>query len=504
MAFLFQVEGVGRLRSGFSVLRKMRASGCRTLTSPIIPAHASYTSSTLCGLSRLTMQEDPFKNPPQSEAEATFADYFHDPDAVADSAVAWQLESNGALLDAVRLLFQGTSALAQLRLWALLTLVGQGKAFLSREELGSLYYALRPEAADAVIKRFRDASLLSWDESQRQYGLTPLAQQVSALLASLAQPVEDELAGLLSQVVGADQLGTLQGNQVHMLQAQLVRLHHEFSDAIASGSEFRLREARKRYDRAARLIDRASSAITTIISNARGERALEQAARALGLAQSRLLAMASQFNRALQQVDRQRVTLGTTGITSTDVKRWLQTQPQLDQLSKSALHSPVALAVLAPHEMLDVTEAEFERDRPGALRDEPLPAAQAAPVGDLTAVALPQELGALSNLLAQWGLDHASETTDGNPAMPRPVHAALLADVDGAAVRYAQVAYRAQLLPLLGDAQAQDLPGATGDLARQPWRVQWHTDLTALEHPAVTHLSSGQLEHASATTPKQP
>ena len=26
----------------------------------------------------------------------------------------------------------------------------------------------------------------------------------------------------------------------------------------------------------------------------------------------------------LQQVDRQRVTLGTTGITSTDVKRWLQ------------------------------------------------------------------------------------------------------------------------------------------------------------------------------------
>ena len=120
------------------------------------------------------------------------------------------------------------------------------------------------------------------------------------------------------------------------------------------------------------------------------------------------------------------------------------------------------------------------------------------------AVALPQELGALSNLLAQWGLDRASETTDGNPAMPRPVHAALLADVDGAAVRYAQVAYRAQLLPLLGDAQAQDLPGATGDLARQPWRVQWHTDLTALEHPAVTHLSSGQLEHSSATTPKQP
>lgn len=450
------------------------------------------------------MQEDHIKNSTQSEADTTFVDYFHDPDAVADSVVAWQLESNGAQLDAVRLLFQGTVALARLRLWALFILVGQGKAFLSREELDSLYYALRPEAADAVIKRFRDAALLNWDESQRQYGVTPLAQQVSGLLASLAQPADDELAGLLSQVVGADQLGTLQGNQVHMLQAQLVRLHHEFSDAIASGSEFRLREARKRYDRAARLIDRASNAITAIISNARGEHALEQTARALGLAQSRLLAMASQFNRALQQVDRQRVTLGTTGITSTDVKRWLQTQIQLDQLCEAALHTPVALAVLAPHEMLDVAEAEFERDRPGVVSDEPLPKPQVAPVGDLTAVALPKELGALSNLLVQWGLDHASETIKGNTAVHHLAYEALLADVGGVAARYAQVAYKAQLLPLLGDAQAQDLAGATGELARQPWRVQWHTDLIALEHPAITHLSSGQLEHSGATTPTPP
>ena len=485
------------------VLRKIRASRSRTLTSPIIPVHVSSTLPTHFGLSRLTMQEDHFKNSSQSEAETTFADYFHDPDTVADSSVAWQLESNGVLLDAVRLLFQGTSALARLRLWALFTLVGQGKAFMNREELDSLYYALRPEATDAVIKRFRDAALLSWDESPRQYGVTPLAQQVSGLLATLAQPVEDELTGLLSQVVGADQLGTLQGSQVHMLQAQLVRLHHEFSDAIASGSEFRLREARKRYDRAARLIDRASSAITAIISNARGERALEQAARALGQAQSRLLAMASQFNRALQQVDRQRVTLGTTGITSTDVKRWLQTQMQLDRLSEAALHSPVALAVLSPHEMLDVAEAEFERDRPEALRDEPLPVAQVAPVGDLTAVALPQELGALTSLLAQWALGYASEATDGNNISHHPVQAALLVDIDGLAARYAQVAYKAQLLPLLSDVQAQGLPGATGDLARQPWRVQWHTDLTALEHPAITQLSSGQLEHSS-TTPTTP
>jgi hypothetical protein len=193
------------------------------------------------------------------------------------------------------------------------------------------------------------------------------------------------------------------------------------------------------------------------------------------------------------------VTLGTTGITSTDVKRWLQTQSHLERLIDTALHSPVALSVLAPHELLDVTEAEFERDRPEAQRAEPLPASQTAPVGDLTAVALPQELGDLSTLLAQWATEHTN--TDETAALT--VHAALLAETDGQAARYAQVAYKTQLLPLLGDAQARDLPGATGELARQPWRLQWHNVLDALDHPAISHLSSGQLEHTSPTLTTQ-
>lgn len=444
---------------------------------------------------------DPRTPVPQAlpDTESALADYFRDPDALADSALAWQVENNAEVVDALRLLFQGATGLVRLRLWMLLTLVGQGQASLAREALDQLFYAVRPEAADSVLKRFREAALLTWDDSLRQYGLTPLAQQVATMLTPVGQPASDELAGLLSQVVGADQLGTLQGNQVHLLQAQLVRLHHGFADAIASGSEFRLREARKRYDRAAHLIDKASGTITAIIGNAHGQRALEQAARGLGLAQSRLLAMASQFNRALQQVDRQRVTLGTTGITSTDVKRWLQTQTRLERLTDDALHSPVGLSVLSPHEMLDVTEAEFERDRPEALHAEPLPAAQTAPVGDLTAVALPRELGDLSALLADWALIGSAPTPENETPAPRTVHAALLGDSAGLPARYAQVAYKAQLLPLLGDAQARDLPGATGDLARQPWRLQWHNVLAALDHPEISHLSSGQLVHTSVS-----
>lgn len=429
--------------------------------------------------------------------DARLADYFRDTEAAGDSPWAGRIEAHGALIDALRALFHGPAGLVRLRLWVFMTLVEQGNALFNRDEIDALLHALRPDALDTVLKRLRESGLLAWDDTQRRYQVTPLAQQLTAVLSPLAtaSPADGELAGLLGQVIGAEQLGTLDVNQIQMLQAQLVRLHAEFSDAIASGSEFRLREARKRYERAATLIDRASDTIAAIIHQSDGHAGLEKAARALGQAQSRLLAMASQFNRALQQVDRQRVTLGTTGITSTDVKRWLQTLPQAGRLLDGALASGLIPAALAPHDLLDVTEAEFERDRPQAGRAESLPPALSAPQGSLAAVALPRELGDLAELLGAWA-------TGGQAGLPRPVAEALLGP-QPARSRYAQVAYKTQLLPLLGDAQARELPGATGALARQPWRVQWQAATQAIDHDEIELLSQGQLVPA-ADTPAQP
>jgi hypothetical protein len=430
-----------------------------------------------------------------AESGSQLADYFREPDAVMDSPLAWQLDHANELADSVRLLFQGPNGLVRLRIWMLLTLVGQGQAQWLRDEMDRLFHLVRPEATDAVLKRFREARLIEWDETHRTYALTPLGQRVAAVLAPLAEPPQDELAHLLGQVVGADQLGTLQGSHVHALQAQLQRMHHEFEDAIASGSEFRLRQSRQRYDRASRLIDKASTAIASIISQYKGQKQLEQAVLSLGLAQSRLLAMAGQFNRALQQADRQRITLGTTGITSTDVKRWLQSHANLTDLAQAALHRNIRITALAQQELLDVTEAEFERDRPQTIVDEGLPTAQVAPSGSLQAIALPSELGDLVQILSRW--QEAGQETQNMHS----VKDTLLGESLPADARYTQIAYKLQLLPLLGDAQAQSLPGATGDLARQPWRVHWHNALDAFEHPNLTHLSAGDIRLADAMHP---
>lgn len=129
------------------------------------------------------------------ESESALSDYFRDPEALIDSPVAWQVENNADLVDALRSLFQGASGLVRLRLWMLFTLIGQGKAFLLREELDQLFYGVRPEAVDSALKRFREAALLTWDDSQRQYGLTPMAQHIATMLSPVGLPA----AGKTSQ-----------------------------------------------------------------------------------------------------------------------------------------------------------------------------------------------------------------------------------------------------------------------------------------------------------------
>ena len=425
------------------------------------------------------------------------AEFFRDADSAGDSPLLWSLTRQPQITHALSGLFHGNAALVQLRVWVFLQLAAQGNAKLPREHIDEVFHALRPEALETVLKRFREVGLLVWDESLRSYSLPALAQRVASMLAPLANETvaEDdegaELAALLGQVVGANQLGAVDAGQVKLLNAQLARLHDEFADAIASGSEFRLREARKRDDRAATLIDRASETITAIISNSHGHIVMERAARGMGQAQSRLLAMASQFNRALQQVDRQRVTLGTTGITSTDVKRWLQSAPKLHELIDGAVALSTSFATLAPHELLDVTEAEFERDRPAPPQDEALPESQVAPEGSLKAVALPWELQDLNTMLAAWAA--AGDTTH--------TVADMLLGSNPAETRYAQVASRAQLMPLLGDPQAEVLPGATGEFARQAWRVQWLATHKRIKHPQVELLSQGTLVPAGTEFP---
>ncbi len=456
--------------------------------------------------------EAPFTDPSES---TSFEAYFRDPGFAPEQPQAWALGQRLALIDALRGLFSGPQAGVQLRLWCFLELASQPQARLSRDDLQRLFHTLLPDALETALKRLRDLGLVVWDATPQDYHLSPLAQQLHPLLAPLASPVaasenggnaaDDDMGLLLAQVAGAQALGLVNANQLRHLHAQLGRLHDEFAEAIASGSEARLRAAQPRFDRALQLVDRAGQALTALIRADHTDPRLEREARAIGQAQARLLSMASQFTRALQQADRQRVTLGSTGLTTSDVRAWLQAHPDLSLLLGEALSQPVRPVMVSPHELLDVAEGEFERDRPGALTDVGLPPPAEAATGTLDTLSLPAELGGLIHLFARWQ-ERDAETAidaDGNPeakapTAPRPLSDAVLGG------RFAQAAYRMQLLPLLGDGQAQTLKGQTGDLARSPWRWEATPRLTGTTDEAVSLISEGLLHHMDPNAPELP
>ena len=420
----------------------------------------------------------------EDQDSSSFESYFRDPTLPAELPLAWALGQRLETIDAVRGLLAGSQAAARLRLWCFLELASQPQGRLAREDVNQLFHVLRPEALDMALKRLRDLGLLVWDATAQDYHLSPLAQQVQALLAPLTRASvgeDDEMATLLAQVAGAQALGLADANQIKHLHAQLARLHDDFADAIASGSEALLRAAQPRFDRALALVDRAGEALTALIRSDFEDPRLEREARALGQGQARLLSMASQFTRALQQADRQRVTLGSTGVTSSDVRRWLQQHASLHELLGDALATGVRPVFVSQHDLVDVAEGEFERDRPDAQRSMGLPPPAAPVAGTMETLRMPEELGALIGQLAGWG-----EAAEARQA-PRPVREAVLGG------RFAQAAYRLQLLPLLGDAQARTLKGQTGDLARSPWRAVLTPTVESVDDAHVARLSAGQL-----------
>jgi hypothetical protein len=461
--------------------------------------------------------EAPLTDPSES---TSFEAYFRDPGFAPEQPQAWALGQRLALIDALRGLFSGPQAGVQLRLWCFLELASQPQARLSRDDIERLFHTLLPDALETALKRLRDLGLLVWEATAQDYHLSLLAQQLHPLLAPLASPMaagadgesnahsaDDDMGLLLAQVAGAQALGLVNANQLRHLYAQLGRLHDEFAEAIASGSEARLRAAQPRFDRALQLVDRAGQALTALIRAEHTDPRLEREARAIGQAQARLLSMASQFTRALQQADRQRVTLGSTGLTTSDVRVWLQAHPDLSLILGEALSQPVRPVMVSPHELLDVAEGEFERDRPGALTDAGLPPPAEAATGTLDTLSLPAELGGLIHLFARWQERDAEAATDpGNPEDPdaqaapasRPLSEAVLGG------RFAQAAYRMQLLPLLGDGQAQTLKGQTGDLARSPWRWAATPRLTGTTDEAVALISEGLLHHVDPNAPDLP
>ncbi len=401
-------------------------------------------------------------------------------------------------LQAFTALFHGGSSGVLIRLLVLRELAGDTTtSAFSRADINTKLAYLQSDSLETVLTRLRAHGLLAWDAQQAVYRVTPMARNVlSALdtLLSMGQADDEaEMGFLLSQVAGAQAVGGVTVDQLKHLLGRLVELTEEFRDAIASGSEFRLRTSQAKWHMACDWVEKGSQILRAITSDERADAATHKAAQAIGRAQSSLLNMQGMFSRALNQIERQRVHLGQSGLSTTDVKRWLLLHPDLASLAEGAIDRPVVPMFITPAEMIDVAETELLVERQAAMSAAGLPAGQDAPLTVNEAPPIQAELDDwLARLSDFANLGNFPSFSEDNPTSA-PIQDSLLP------ASFAVASYRASLLPLLGDIAEASLQGATAQLARLPISFVPTDAMVKLNDPHVAAMSIATLQRA--TTP---
>ena len=403
----------------------------------------------------------------------------------------YHLKRAQPLLQAFTALFHGGPNGVLVRLLVLRELAADtATSAFSRADINQKLAYLLPESLETVLTRLRSHALLAWDAQQGVYRITPMARNVLAALdtlLALGQPQDEaEIGFLLSQVAGQQAMGGVSVDQLQHLLGRLVELTEEFRDAIASGSEFRLRASQAKWHMACDWVEKGSKILFAITTDERADAATHKAAQAIGRAQSALLNMQGMFSRALNQIERQRVHLGQSGLSTTDIKRWLLQQDDLAALAEGAIARPVIALFNTPAEMIDVAETELLAARVAPVHGG-LPAGQDAPLSqsDMPAIALELDswLARLSDFANLGNFPSFSE--EGPKSIP--IQDSLLP------ATFALASYRASLLPLLGDVSEASLQGATAKLARLPIRFDAIDAMVQLLDPHVAAISVATL-----------
>ena len=440
---------------------------------------------------------------PGQDDHDSLQSHFHAGISADEIEQVFHLKRAQPTLQAFTALFHGGADGVLVRLLVLRELAADtSTASFSRADINQKLSYLIPESLETVLMRLRSHGLLAWDPQGAVYRVTPMARNVlSALdtLLSMGQADDEaEMGFLLSQVAGAQAVGGVTVEQLKHLLGRLVDLTEEFRDAIASGSEFKLRTSQAKWHMACDWVEKGSLILRAILTDERADAATHKAAQAIGRAQSALLNMQGMFSRALNQIERQRVHLGQSGLSTTDVKRWLLAHEDLSSLAAGAIDRPVMPMFITPAEMIDVAETELLQERHAVLAQAGLPVGQDAPLTVNDAPAIQVELDTwLARLSDFANIGNFPSLSDEGPTSV-PIQDSLLP------ASFAVASYRASMLPLLGDASEASLQGATAQLARLPITFTATDAMVKLNDPHVAAMSIATLSLNLSDTTTDP
>ncbi|MCB1897523.1 MAG: hypothetical protein H6945_00655 [Zoogloeaceae bacterium] len=382
-------------------------------------------------------------------------------------------------------LFRGSDTEVLLRLLVLREIGQQADApRWTPEGLRQRFAYLDAVKLETVLKRLREHELLLFGDDG-QYRLSDLGRNAVAALSTLLQFAAEEdaeLGFLTAQLAGLQATGSITPESLGHLLGKLNDLSLHFEDAIASGSEFRIVDARRRLAANGRWLDRGTGLLRQLLADPDADFEIARVAQRIGLAQSRLARVDAAFQRALNKIESQRVTLGASGVSSSDVSAWLRSlsAERLAALASAAVAMPPQPPLLAGgHELLDRAEAVLSNEVRRAEADFTLPPADTT---DVSAAPEVEDLQLLEHFTARLrGMETAT---------------ALGATVAGGG--FGTASYRLSLLALLADSD-RDGPteGPIGAFMRMPLTVLFETGLEAVGSDEIAAVSRGRVQPPS-------
>jgi hypothetical protein len=424
---------------------------------------------------------------------ADFSDFLAPGVSAADLPELERLQRARPLLAAFTTLFHGSEAEVLLRVMVLGEI---GRAAdsprWSPDALRARFAFVDAVKLETVLRRLRDNALLRIDDSQYQLSDTGRnACAALAMLLELSGEEDIELGFLTAQIAGLQAVDGDTGDALNHLLGKLNDLALHFDDAIASGSEFAIVLARRRLAANARWLERGTALLRELLAD--DDLPFERArlAQRIGLAQSRLARVDASFQRALNKIESQRVTLGGSGISSSDVAGWLR---RLDVAALAGLAAdaltpcPDTTFLAGDHELLDRAEPAIAEV---SLHDAPaaLPPASEAPVSRAPEA---EDLHLLELLAVRLGRLDAPAT---------------LADVVPGG-GFAQASYRLSLLALLrpaeGAAEAEAGDGPVADFLRMGVDVLFTDALQNMDDDDVAQITVGYVTPRNAAAADTP
>lgn len=404
-----------------------------------------------------------------------------------DITPLWLLRSRLPAIEAFLTLFRGSLSDSLVRLLVLGEIGRRGQApEWTYQELRQTFAYLAPAPLESALRRLRAGGLLRYDPAAGVYVMTTAGLRVYGAVASLLQLSEEDDLGWITGLVRASyELGTLTPEVLSHLLYRLRRLETELQQAVESLSEPRILQARERLTAVWGWIERGSAMIQQIVEDAALDRELHRVAQQIGRAQSRLLRMTTVFQRVLNDIDRQRIHLGATGLSTSDLVFFLRqcSVDELRSLIAPHLARPVRPLFLLTDLMTDQAEFELlQRKRPAEEWCE-LPQGQASPPSPSHGPAAFPELERLVGQL------QAEE----RPSLP------LTEVVPWGS--YEESAYRLSMLSLLGDAEAAGSGGLVAALAALPYTLTVSPEHAPVGRAGVARMSVGQLQRSSTPAP---